>query len=179
MGNMACSEMDSSFSLGTAYDFGRSQSVLGLGEGLKAFITPNSSGSLVLPPEEGGSLLVQMQSLDPSAVCLVDPIGFRGLGAGRVQGHPLAPSLFHPLVVDTMHVHNEGQLDLLQRVEWSQVFYQSPSEKDAFAALQALRNLFPQRGMLVLLPEGKSAPSEALETWKSEGLSLWHLPAPK
>jgi hypothetical protein len=67
----------------------------------------------------------------------------------------------------------------LQRVEWSQVFYQSPSEKDAFAALQALRNLFPQRGMLVLLPEGKSAPSEALETWKSEGLSLWHLPAPK
>ncbi len=149
------------------------------GKASKPLLLQNSSGSLVLPPEEGGSLLVQMQSLDPSAVCLVDPIGFRGLGVGRVQGHPLAPSLFHPLVVDTMHVHNEGQLDLLQRVEWSQVFYQSPSEKDAFAALQALRNLFPQRGMLVLLPEGKSAPSEALETWKSEGLSLWHLPAPK
>jgi hypothetical protein len=142
----------------------------------------NDSGSLGLPIESGApwsSLIAEMRSIDSSAVCLLDPYGFPGLGAGRVQGSPLAPALSHPLVVDVLHVHNEGQLDLSKRMELCQSFFHSKSESDSLAALKSLRLLFPHRPMLVLLPEGRKEPPIEMSSWDSGGFSLWHLPAPE
>ncbi len=131
------------------------------------------------------AVLAAEAAADPRAALVADPVGLAGqLGGGRVQGHPLAPLLRHPLVVDQLQVHNEGQPDLEFRTRCAAALYAPRSGLDAPALLAELRSRFPGRPLLVLLrdadpggPAVAAAPG-ATELVAEGGFSLWRLPPP-
>ncbi len=119
-----------------------------------------------------------------AAVLLIDPFGLVDqLGGGRVQGHPLAPLFRHPLLVDRLQVHNEGQPDLEMRLAFAHALFQPDSAYDPAAVLPELWPRIGGRDLVVLgLSSGPEAPRltglGAAVVRAAGGFSLWRLSPP-
>ncbi len=132
------------------------------------------------------SILEVEAAADPAAVLLADPYGLAGqLGGGRVQGQPLAPLFHHPLVVDALQVHNEGQPDLARRLACANALWNPDPMRIPFSAtsgLARLRALLPERPFLILARREDHRLLEALSRAGAtvlrdeQGFSLWRLP---
>ncbi|RMH02017.1 MAG: hypothetical protein D6702_09600 [Planctomycetota bacterium] len=129
------------------------------------------------------ALLAAEAEADPRAAVLADPFGLAGaLGGGRVQGHPLAPLLHHPLVVDRLQVHNEGQPDLDLRLRCAHGLFVPGSDQDPAPLLTAVRRRLAGRPLLVFTgPEDPGRPllvgiEGARILAEEDGFGLWLLP---
>lgn len=129
--------------------------------------------------------LLEAEAAAPAgAVLLVDPFRFAAqLGGDRVQGMPLAPLFRHPLAVDLLQVHNEGQPDLGARLAAARALYLTDAAAPGLAALADLRQRFPGRPLLVLARAGEVADRAAAASGgeilvAASDFTLWWLPPP-
>lgn len=125
---------------------------------------------------------------DPRAVVVLAPFrsGARG-DTGLVQGNPLAPALNHALFVDVPQIHNEGQVDLQERLDCASAVWEGRTWNGSPLApatgLARLRALLPDRALLLLVYDSAAhlAPilmgegAEALS--RAGGYTLWSLGA--
>jgi hypothetical protein len=154
-------------------------------------------GRLALGDEFAAVLPAALQAaehaLPEAAVLLADPF----LNPTRTQslvalGHPLAPLIHRPLLVDRPQIHNEAAADLVRRLDaWVAFAFastrpltreQRPQPADPHAGLAFLRACVPGRPLAVLVSTQQQAARAALERAgaelraEAEGLQLWLLP---
>lgn len=175
---------------------------------VRAYASWNAEAVLVLRRVEAGrlapaaeyedvfpaSLRAAEAALPRAAVLLADPF----LNPSRLQslvasGHPLAPMLHRPLLMDRPQIHNEQAADLARRLDdWVAFAYGStrrrspadppPAPAEPAPALARLRAQVADRPLAVLLDERMSGPRALLQNAGAElraqaaGLELWLLP---
>jgi hypothetical protein len=139
--------------------------------------------AIVRPPVPD-EILVAEAHADPRAVVVLPLFGAATQGdTGLVQGNPLVPALHHPLFVDAPQIHNEGQIDLGQRMACAKALWGAPTEHARKSALAELRGVLADRPLIFLTsdftPEVVAALSDAGATSIAAvgGYTLWSLAA--
>ena len=145
-----------------------------------------AEGGLELRNGEQQSLIRAMQDTPTHSVLLVLPQA--GGPGGTVQGHPWAPVCGRSLLVDGLHVHNEGQPDLHSRQEQAGAWFSAHEaplatrSSVAAGALASLRSFLPTRPLLIAGPRSPLRASVAEQAGGSllkqtGALALWLFPA--
>jgi len=160
-------------------------------------LTRVEHGKLALGPDFSDAFPAALQAaerdLPPDAVMLLDPFFNPTRTNSMVAlGHPLAPLLHRPLLVDRPQIHNEGLPDLDARLDdWVAFAFastrprsreESPQPADPDRGLENLRARVPGRPVAVLLSQRQTGAIAVLERSGAElraeaaGLGLWLLP---
>jgi len=122
-------------------------------------------------------LVAELRAGDAQAILLADPTLFANNGGSVVQGNPLAALVPQSLVVDLLHVHNEGQPDLQGRLQAMGVLMQADLEGRQ-EALGVFRHNFANRSIYLVIRPVEGLRDMLLDQGGSELVggtaSLWH-----
>ena len=122
-------------------------------------------------------LVAELRAGDAQAVLLADPTLFANNARAVVQGNPLAALVPQSLVVDLLHVHNEGQPDLHGRLQAMGVLMQADLEGRQ-EALGVFRHNFANRSIYLVIRPVEGLRDMLLDQGGSElvggTVSLWH-----
>jgi hypothetical protein len=139
--------------------------------------------AVVRPPLPDEILAAEAQA-DPESVIVLPVFSAATQGdTGLVQGNPLVPALHHALFVDAPQIHNEGQLDLGQRMFCTKALWTAPTPRARDSALAELRALLPSRPMIFLTSDFTPEVEAALKGARAAALAhagdytLWSLAA--